>query len=62
MVGAITSILINLPGDPLRLLSCLEGYPLARKGRAGPALAMQAIASFVGGTASVIALCLVAPP
>jgi putative tricarboxylic transport membrane protein len=60
--GAITSILINLPGDPPSVVSCLEGYPLARKGRAGPALAMQAIASFVGGTASVIALSLIAPP
>lgn len=59
--GTITSILINTPGESATVASTLDGYPLAQKGRAGPALVMQAIASFVGGTVGVILICALAP-
>ncbi|GAB7388621.1 tripartite tricarboxylate transporter permease [Bacillaceae bacterium] len=59
--GTITSILINTPGESATVASTFDGYPLARQGRAGPALVMQAIASFVGGTIGVILICSFAP-
>ncbi|MBS3669977.1 tripartite tricarboxylate transporter permease [Vreelandella boliviensis] len=59
--GTITSILINTPGESATVASTLDGYPLAQKGRAGPALVMQAIASFIGGTVGVILICALAP-
>ena len=59
--GTITSILINTPGESATVASTLDGYPLARKGRAGPALVMQAIASFIGGTIGVILISALAP-
>ncbi|WP_127556716.1 tripartite tricarboxylate transporter permease [Saccharospirillum alexandrii] len=55
--GTITSILINTPGESATVASTLDGYPLAKQGRAGPALVMQAVASFVGGTTGVILIC-----
>ena len=60
--GSTTSILLNVPGESASIVTCLDGYQLARKGRAGAALGMSAIASFVAGTFGVIALMLVAPP
>ncbi len=60
--GSTTSILINVPGEPASVVTCLEGYQMARKGRAGAALAVSAIGSFVAGTISVIALQFFAPP
>ncbi|TBR41986.1 tripartite tricarboxylate transporter permease [Marinomonas agarivorans] len=59
--GTITSILINTPGESATVASTLDGYPMAQQGRAGPALVMQAIASFVGGTLGVILICGFAP-
>jgi len=59
--GTITSILINTPGESATVASTLDGYPLAQKGRAGPALVMQAIASFIGGTIGVILISALAP-
>ncbi|QTF91904.1 tripartite tricarboxylate transporter permease [Halomonas sp. BM-2019] len=59
--GTITSILINTPGESATVASTLDGYPLAQKGRAGPALVMQSIASFIGGTIGVILICSLAP-
>lgn len=59
--GTITSILINTPGESATVASTLDGYPLAQKGRAGPALVMQAVASFIGGTIGVILICSLAP-
>ncbi len=59
--GTITSILINTPGEAATVASALDGYPLARQGRAGPALVMQALASFIGGTFGVILICALAP-
>ena len=52
--GTITSILINTPGESATVASTLDGYPLAQAGRAGPALVMQAVASFVGGAVGVV--------
>lgn len=52
--GSTTSILLNIPGDSGSVVSSFEGYPLSLQGRAGPALGITAIASFVGGTGSVL--------
>jgi putative tricarboxylic transport membrane protein len=60
--GSTTSILINVPGESASVMTCIDGYQMARKGRAGVALAMSAISSFVCGTLSVVALMLMAPP
>jgi hypothetical protein len=60
--GSTTSILVNIPGEAASVVTCLDGYQMARKGRAGPALGMCAIGSFIGGTASIIGLMLLAPP
>lgn len=60
--GSTTSILLNLPGEAASVVTCLDGYQMARQGRAGPALALSAIGSFVAGTVSVIGLMCLAPP
>ena len=57
-----TSILVNIPGEAASVVTCLDGYQMARKGRAGPALGLAAFGSFIAGTLSVLALMLVAPP
>jgi putative tricarboxylic transport membrane protein len=59
--GSTTSILVNVPGEPASVVTTLDGYAMARRGRAGAALAVAAIASFFAGTVSVIALQLFAP-
>jgi putative tricarboxylic transport membrane protein len=60
--GSTTSILLNVPGESSSVVTCLDGYQMARKGRAGAALGIAAIASFVAGTVGVIALMLISPP
>jgi putative tricarboxylic transport membrane protein len=60
--GTITSVLMNVPGESSTIMTCLDGYAMARKGRAGPALTIAAIGSFVAGTFSVVMLTLLAPP
>jgi putative tricarboxylic transport membrane protein len=60
--GSTTSILMNVPGESASVITCLDGYQMARKGRAGAALGIAAISSFVAGTVGVIGLMLVAPP
>jgi putative tricarboxylic transport membrane protein len=60
--GSTTSILLNVPGESSSVVTCIDGYQMARKGRAGAALGMAAIASFIAGTFGVLALMLVAPP
>jgi len=60
--GSTTSILLNVPGESASVVTCIDGYEMAKKGRAGAALGMAAIASFVAGTVGVIGLMLVAPP
>src|SRR5881296_3978670 len=59
--GSTTSILVNVPGEAASVVTTIDGYRLARRGRAGAALAVAAIASFVAGTFSVVALQLAAP-
>ena len=60
--GSTTSILINIPGEAASVITCLDGYQMARKGRAGPALGMAAIGSFIAGTISLFGLLFLAPP
>ncbi len=60
--GSTTSILLNVPGESASVVTCFDGYAMAKQGRAGPALGIAAIASFIAGTFGVIALMLVAPP
>lgn len=60
--GSTTSILVNIPGEAASVITCLDGYQMALKGRAGPALGIAAFGSFIAGTVSIIGLMLVAPP
>src|SRR6266511_2227169 len=60
--GSTTSILMRIPGEAASVMTCIDGYAMARKGRAGEALAIAAIGSFIAGTVSVVALMLLAPP
>ena len=60
--GSTTSILLNVPGESASVVTCLDGYQMARNGRAGAALGIAAIASFIAGTFGVLGLMLVAPP
>lgn len=60
--GSTTSILVNIPGEAASVVTCLDGYQMARKGRAGAALGISAFGSFIGGTLSVIGIMLIAPP
>lgn len=59
--GSTSSILVNVPGEGASVVTCIEGYPMARKGRAGAALAVAAIGSFVAGTLGLVALTFFAP-
>jgi putative tricarboxylic transport membrane protein len=59
--GSTTSILVNIPGEASSIITCLDGYQMARQGRAGPALGISAFGSFIGGTVSIIGLMLLAP-
>lgn len=59
--GSTTSILVNIPGETSSVVTCIDGYQLAKKGRAGPALATAAIASFFAGTVATAMIALLAP-
>jgi len=59
--GRISSILLNIPGDEPAMMTTLDGYPMAKQGRAGDALVISGVASFVGALLATIALALVAP-
>ncbi|KPF46130.1 tripartite tricarboxylate transporter permease [Rhizobium sp. AAP43] len=59
--GRISSILLNVPGDAGAVMTAMDGYPMAKQGRAGEALALSGIASFVGGIIGVIGLAFFAP-
>ena len=59
--GSTASILLNVPGDTSAVVACLDGHQMAKQGRAGPALCIAAIGSFVAGTLSVVGLMLLAP-
>jgi TctA family transporter len=60
--GSTTAILVNLPGETGAVVTCLDGYQMARQGRAGPALAIAAIGSFVAGTIGTLLIALFGPP
>lgn len=60
--GSISSILLNLPGGPSSAVTCLEGHPMAMRGRAGVALFMTTVASFVGGTFAFLLMAVLAVP
>src|ERR1700720_2252430 len=60
--GAVTAILLNTPGDAGAVMTVLDGYPLARKGRAAATLAIAAVSSFIAGMMGVTALAFVAMP
>lgn len=60
--GSTTAIMLNMPGEPSSVIVCLDGYPLARQGRAGPALCISAVSSFFAGVVSVLIVALFSPP
>jgi putative tricarboxylic transport membrane protein len=60
--GSTTSILMRIPGEAASVMTCIDGYAMALKGRAGPALAIAAIGSYIAGTLSVVGLMFLAPP
>ena len=59
--GSTTSILLNLPGEAASVVTCIDGYKMAKKGRAGAALGIAAIGSFVAGTIGIVGMTLFAP-
>ncbi|MDF2501984.1 MAG: transporter [Anaerosporomusa subterranea] len=59
--GTITSVLINTPGEAASVITCLDGYPMAKQGRGGTALGVAGIGSFIGGTVSIIGLAFIGP-
>jgi putative tricarboxylic transport membrane protein len=59
--GSTTSILVNIPGEAASVITCLDGYQMAKKGRAGAALAMVAVGSFIAGTVGIFGLQFFAP-
>ena len=60
--GSTTSILLNIPGESSSVVTCIDGHAMAKNGRAGPALGIAAIASFVAGTVGILLLTVMAPP
>jgi putative tricarboxylic transport membrane protein len=60
--GSTTSILMRIPGEAASVMTCIDGYEMTRKGRAGAALAIAAVGSFIAGTVSIVGLMLLAPP
>ncbi len=59
--GSTTSILVNIPGEAASVVTCLDGYQMARQGRAGPALGISAFGSFIAGTLSILGLMFIGP-
>jgi putative tricarboxylic transport membrane protein len=59
--GSTTSILVNIPGEASSVITCLDGYAMARQGRAGPALGIAAFGSFIGGTVAIFGVAYLAP-
>ena len=60
--GSTTSILLNIPGEATSVITCLDGYKMAQQGRAGPALGIAAMGSFIAGTCALIGMTFVAEP
>src|SRR4030095_10548880 len=59
--GSTTSILVNIPGEAASVVTCIDGHEMAKRGRAGPALGISALGSFIAGTFAIILLMLIAP-
>ena len=59
--GSTTSVLVNIPGEAASVVTCIDGYQMSRQGRAGPALALVAVGSFVAGTMGILGLQFFAP-
>lgn len=59
--GTITTVLVNVPGEAASVITSLDGYPMAKQGRAGVALGLSAIGSFIGGVIAIIGVTIVAP-
>ena len=59
--GSTTSILVNIPGEAASVVTCFDGYQMARQGRAGPALGIAAFGSFIAGTFGTLMIMLIAP-
>ena len=60
--GSTTSILVNIPGESASVITCLDGYQMARQGRAGAALGISAFGSFIAGTIATVLIMFAAPP
>ena len=60
--GTITSVLLNVPGEAASVITCIDGFQMAKQGRGGTALGIAAIGSFIGGIAATIALVVIAVP
>lgn len=60
--GTITSVLINTPGEAASVVTCIDGHQLAKQGRAGAALGVAAIGSFIGGIVAILGLTFIGPP
>ena len=60
--GSTTSILLNIPGEATSVITCIDGYKMARQGRAGAALGMSALGSFIAGTCALLAMTFIAEP
>jgi putative tricarboxylic transport membrane protein len=60
--GSTTAILVNLPGETSAVVTCIDGYQMARQGRAGPALGIAALGSFFAGTVCTLLIALAGPP
>ncbi|MGH6860854.1 MAG: tripartite tricarboxylate transporter permease [Phyllobacterium sp.] len=60
--GSTTAIMLNMPGEPAAVVICLDGHPLAKQGRAGPALCMAALSSFFAGCVCIFIIMLLSPP
>src|SRR5512145_1558638 len=59
--GTITSVLINVPGETTSIVTCFDGYQMAKQGRGGAALSIAALGSFIGGTVGTLGLVFAAP-
>ena len=57
--GSTTAVLVNIPGEAASVVTCIDGHEMAKRGRAGPALGIAALGSFVAGTFSIVALMLI---
>ncbi len=60
--GSTTAILVKLPGESASVVTCMDGHEMAKKGRAGPALAIAAVGSFIAGTVGTILIAVAGPP